>query len=246
MLLKDKTALVTGASSGIGAAIAKAFAAEGAFVIINYLKNKSGAESTLAAVRKWSDGMIMQADLTSEEQVAAMFRQIEKDGTSLDILVNNVGAYFAGDEWNMDNAAWEQTFKTNVLAALSVSKHAAEQFVKNKKGVMVNIASVRGNKPRPTAIAYGASKAGVISLTQSYAKLLAPFGRANSISPGIVNAGYWLTAPAKELKEEQKNIPMQKLVQPEDVANLVVFLASDQSAMITGQNIAVDGGYLLN
>jgi len=192
-----------------------------------------------------TEGFFFQGDITNELTAQELIKSSINKFGSLDIVINNVGEYFDGDEWNMDSKAWENTLKTNLLSMLNVSKYAGLYFQENQKGVFVNMASVRGYKSLPDAITYGASKAGVINITQSYSKMLAPFGRANSISPGIVNTGYWLRAPQEELIKEKEGILMQRLIEPEEVADLALFLASDKSSMITGQNIVIDGGYII-
>lgn len=111
--------------------------------------------------------------------------------------------------------------------------------------MIVNVASRFSFSGQFDALAYSAAKAGVVNITQSYAKLLAPFGRANAVSPGAVNTGYWLTAPKNELKETLSSIPLKKLLETEDVAKAILFLASDDARMITGHNLVVDGGYNL-
>lgn len=127
---------------------------------------------------------------------------------------------------------------------MSVSKYAIEHMQTRKKGSIVNIASRHGMSGQHDALTYAAAKAGIINITQAYAKLLAPWGRANSVSPGAVRAGYWATAPQDELDENIEGTLLESLVEPEDIANAVVFLSSDQAKMITGENLVVDAGFL--
>jgi NAD(P)-dependent dehydrogenase (short-subunit alcohol dehydrogenase family) len=235
MDLKDKVVLITGASSGIGKATALLFAKEGAKVAISYKENKKGAEQVL----------LLQAELTKEEDAKKLVEAtLEKFG-KLDILVNNAGRYISGDEWNGNADVWEESLKQNFISTLSVSKYAVEAMQKQKSGVIVNISSRYSVSGQFDAPAYAAAKAGIANLTQGYAKLMAPWGRANAVSPGAVRAGYWLRASEEELKENLSVTPLQKLVEPEDIAEAVVFLASDKAKMITGQNLLVDGGYTL-
>jgi NAD(P)-dependent dehydrogenase (short-subunit alcohol dehydrogenase family) len=122
---------------------------------------------------------------------------------------------------------------------MSISKYVIDIFQKQKSGIIVSVASRQGKSGNSDAFSYGAAKAGVINITQSYAKLLVPFGRANSVSPGAVNSGYWLTAPKEEIEDDLKIEPFHKFSEPEDVAETILFLASDKSSMITGQNVSV-------
>lgn len=241
-----KTVLITGGSSGIGAETALKFAQEGYNVAISYNTNKSGAEEVAAKIEKYGvQSYIYQAELSKEENAKDLVGLVLSDCKTLDILVNNAGGYINGDEWDGTDEVWLQTFVQNIVSMMNVSKYVIQHFQETKLGVIVSVASRHGLAGQYDAIAYAAAKAGVINITQSYAKLLAPYGRANSVSPGAVNTGYWLTAPEEELKEEYKNAPLNKLVETEDIAQAIFYLASDKSSMVTGENLMVDGGYLL-
>lgn len=246
MELKDKVVLITGGSSGIGKATALLLAKEGAKVVISYKENKDGADEVASKIIALNtEVLLVQAELTKDEDAKKLVEStLEKFGR-LDILVNNAGRYISGDEWNGSAEVWEESLKQNFVSTLSVSKYAIEAMQKQKSGVIVNISSRYSVSGQFDAPAYAAAKAGVANLTQGYAKLMAPWGRANAVSPGTVNAGYWLKAPKEELEENILATPLAKLVEPEDIAEAVVFLASDKSKMITGQNLLVDGGYTL-
>ncbi len=237
MLLKGKVALITGGSSGIGAATAKLFTQEGAGVVISYKDNKAGADKVGA--------IAIQADLTIETDAENLVKSTLEHFGKIDILVNNAGRYINGDEWNGNSGIWERSLQQNLVSAMSVSKHVIEIMQRHKSGVIINVASRHSVSGQHDALSYAAAKAGIVSITQAYAKLLAPYGRANAVSPGTVRAGYWLTAPKKELDENIAATPLNKFVEPEDIAETILFLASDKSRMITGQNIIVDGGYTL-
>ena len=240
MKFKDKVVLVTGASRGIGKAIALMFAKEGAKVVINYSKSQEEARQVLNQVKKLSEGMVVGCDVSNEERVKIMIETIIKRYDRLDILVNNVGQYIDGDEWNGTSKIWDKTLKINLISAMNTSKYAAEIFQKQKSGLIINIASIRAVESEFDCLAYAAAKAGMVSITQSYAKLLAPYGRANAISPGPVNAGYWLRAPKEELEATMAKMPNKKLIEPEEVASKVLELCSESSKM-TGQNIIMSG-----
>jgi len=242
MRFKDKVVLVTGASRGIGSAIALAFAEEGAKVIINYLRSEKQANEVLSKVNAVSEGIVIQCDVCDEQQVKQMIDKAVTTFGRIDILVNNAGSYVDDSEWDGTFQAWDETFKQNLFSIMLTSKYTTHLFQKQNSGVIINIASRYALRGRPDALAYASAKAGVVSVTEAYAQLLAPFGRANAVSPGATNAGYWLRAPKDELEETIAASPMKKLIDPKDIAKTVLFLASDEASMISGQNILVDGG----
>ena len=246
MDLQNKVVLITGASSGIGKAIALLFAKHGAKVSISYKENQKGAGEVVSEIEKTGSEVIaVHADLTKDDDSKRLVSETINKFGKIDILVNNAGRYIAGDEWNGDIQIWEESLKQNFLSALSVSKYVIEQMQKQESGVIVNISSRYSVDGQYDAPAYAASKAAIANVTQGQAKLMAPWGRSNAVSPGSVRAGYWLKAPKVELDENLVATPMAKLVEPEDIAEAVVFLASDKAKMITGQNLIVDGGYTL-
>ena len=241
MRFKGKVVLVTGSSKGMGKATALLFAKEGAKVVINSRSEKE-ANEVVNEIKKISDAIAIKCDVSNEEQVKEMMKKIIQKFGKLDILVNNAGTYIDGDEWNGSSDIWEKTIKQNLISAMNTSKYAAEIFQKQKSGIIVNIASRYSISGQFDSLAYAASKAGIVSITQAYAKLLSPFGRANAISPGATKSGYWLRAPKEEVDVAISKMPEKRLIEPEEIANVVLFLASSESAMINGQNIFVDGG----
>lgn len=239
-MFTNKTILITGGSSGIGKAVAVMFAREGADVVVNYKSNKEGADEVVEEIKKMGRRAItIQADLVNEDEAKKVVDETMKEFGKIDVLVNNAGRFVEGDEWNGLSDVWVKSLQQNLVSMMNVSKYAIEVFQKQKSGVMVNIASRIGISGHYDAIAYGAAKAGVINITQAYSKLLFPFGRANSVSPWETNAGYWLIAPKEELEATLANRPNHKLVEPETVAQKIIFLASDEAKDITGQNFAV-------
>ncbi len=243
MEFTDKVVLVTGSSSGIGAATATMFAKAGAKVVINYKSNESGAQNVYQKIATaGGDSVIIHADVSKEAEAQKLISAtIDKYG-KLDILVNNAGSYFNEDEWNGSSLAWQETISANLYSTLNCSKYACEHFINKQTGIIINIASRYAFSSQYDAIAYSAAKAGIVNITQAYAKLLAPFGRANSVSPGLTKAGYWMTAPTEELMENIKQIRLKTAAEADDISESVIFLASDRARMITGQNITVDGG----
>ena len=219
---KDKVVLITGANGAVGSATVDLFHKSGATVV--------GVPHT-------------DMEIADKESVQRVVNDTLAKYKKIDFLVNTVGVYVDGDEWNLSEEAWKKTLETNLLGAMYLSKAVGQHFVERKQGVMVHIASRMGVYATYDSLAYSASKAGLISLVQAYARLLAPFGRANAISPSAIMAGYWLRAPKEEIEENQKRNPMKQYVKTEDVAALAAYLCSDEATMITGQNICIDGGY---
>ncbi len=233
-MFKDKTVLITGGSSGIGAATAIMFAKNGANVAITYKDNKEGAERVAAEIEKLGQkALTIQADLINEvEAKNAVNETIRKFGR-IDILVNNAGRYIDGDEWNGPSEVWVKSLQQNLVSVMNVSKYVIEVFQRQKSGVMINLSSRYSTDGQFESLSYAAAKAAIVNITQAYTKLLAPFGRANAISPSAVRAGYWLRAPKEELKAQGK------LIKPEKVAEKILFLASDEAEDINGQNILI-------
>jgi len=242
MKFKDQVVLITGSSRGIGKATALLFAKEGAKIIINYSKSEKEANEVCREIEKFSEAIAIKCDVSKESQVKKMFEKIILTFGKINVLVNNAGIYIDGDEWNGSAEIWEETLRQNLISAMNTSKYASEIFQKQKKGIIVNISSRYSISGRYDSLAYSASKAGIISLTQSYSKLLSPFGRVNSISPGAVRAGYWIGAPKEEVDVNIASSPLKRLIEPEEIARIVLFLASEDSSTITGQNIMADGG----
>lgn len=242
MEFKNKVVLITGASKGIGAETAKLFAKEGAIVIINYYKSEESAKTVLKDVEKYSKAMIIKCDVTNENEVKKMIDKIIEKYSKIDILVNNVGGYLDGDEWNGDSNLWKKSLDLNLISTLNVSKYVAQEFLELKSGIIVNVASRFARKGNFEEITYGASKAAILNITQAYSKLLSPYGRANSVSPGATDAGYWKRAPKGELEEVVSKSPHKKLIDPQEIAKTILFLSSEKSKMINGEDILVDGG----
>ena len=238
--MENKVVIITGGSSGIGAATAIVFAENGYDVAITYKDNIAGAEDLSEKIKALGQKVVVvEADLRLEDEAKKIVDEVTKELGRVDVLVNNAGGYIKGDEWDGSFDAWIDTFKQNIVSVMNMSKYVCKIFEQQQSGVIVNIASRYSVSGNPEAPAYSAAKSGVVNLTQSYAKLLAPFGRANSISPAAANAGYWLSAPKDELEATISKSPFGKLVEPKEVAGLVLFLASDKASKITGQNILI-------
>ena len=239
----NSVALVVGANGGVGSVIAKLFLESGAKTAFFVHQSRDVVDALISSHPSYrSRAHVVSVDITDRDSVQEGVKEVLTIFHSIDFLVNCAGIYVDGDEWNKDEGAWKKTLEVNLLGAMQVSKEVGKHFVEKKKGVIVNIASrfsVAGNYEE---LAYSASKAGLVSITQSYARLLAPFGRANAVSPSAIKVGYWLRAPTSETEAMLKKNPLQRFLTPEEVATLVGYLCSPESAMITGQNIQIDGG----
>ena len=241
-MLKGKTAIVTGGSRGIGAAICKRFAEQGANIALLYAGNTQKAEETKAALQEMGGkAEAYQCNVADAEQVAAVCKQIIKDFGGADILVNNAGITKDKLVPMMKVPDFDSVVDTNLKGAFYMIKQLYPVFMKQKSGKIINISSVSGLMGNPGQTNYSASKAGLIGLTKSVAKELASRNvNCNAIAPGFVATD--MTENLSENNALVDHIPMKRFAQPEDIANLALFLASDQSDYITGEVIRIDGG----
>ncbi len=241
-MLKGKTAIVTGGSRGIGAAICKRFAEQGANIALLYAGNTQKAEETKAALQEMGvKAEAYQCNVADAEQVAAVCKQIIKDFGGADILVNNAGITKDKLVPMMKVPDFDSVVDTNLKGAFYMIKQLYPVFMKQKSGKIINISSVSGLMGNPGQTNYSASKAGLIGLTKSVAKELASRNvNCNAIAPGFVATD--MTENLSESNALVDHIPMKRFAQPEDIANLALFLASDQSDYITGEVIRIDGG----
>ncbi len=247
MLLKGKVALITGGSRGIGRAITLKLAAQGADVIINYFRKRSAAELTAQEARdKGVAAHIIKANVGELEKVDSMFGEIEEKFGRLDILINNAASGVARSALELDSRGWEWTMDINARAFLLCAQRAA-RLMKNG-GKMVSISSLGSRLVWPIYTAVGVSKAALEALTRYLAIELAPRGICvNGIAVGAVETeALKIYAGEQELSQlSRQSTPAGRMIQPEDVANLVAFLCRDESAMIRGQIIVIDGGVSL-
>jgi acetoin reductase-like protein len=256
--LAGKVAMVTGAGRGIGRAIALRLAAEGAHVLVAELDPATGAETASAIAAKGGKVRFVATDVAHpEESQAAVATALETFGR-LDVLVNNAGVVRSRPLLAITEADWDRTFSVNARGLFFCLQAAGRELARCGGGSIVNIASIAGRWGRPMLADYAASKAAVISLTQSAALALAPQRvRVNAVCPGVVDTPMWAqidrewgeavgAKPAEVLAGRVAAIPLGRIQTPEDVAGLVAFLASDEGAYITGQAINVCGGLQLN
>lgn len=244
--LEGKVAVVTGASKGIGAAIAKQLAAEGAAVVVNYSSSREGADRVVAEVKRAGGKAIaVQADLSKQDDVARLFSETKKEFGKLDILVNNAGVYgFAPiEEVTPEHFNWH--FNLNVLGLLLATKEAVALFPASG-GSVINISSVVASRGFPGASVYSATKGAVDALTRSLAvELGARKIRVNAINPGMVETEGTQSAGVTEgeMKAQvEAQTPLGRIGQPEDISGAAVFLASSDSSWITGETFTISGG----
>lgn len=240
--LTGKVVLVTGASRGIGRATAVAFAKEGCSVIVNFRSDLKAAQATLKECDKYSKGnMLAKADVSKEKEVAGMFKEIKKQFSRLDVLINNAGIFDGKDSpTNVD--AFENTYRNNFLSAILTTKYALPLM---KTGKIVNVSSIhaRLGHGRPSAIAYSAFKAALESYTKNLAKDLAPRILVNAIAPGRVATPMWGNPGTAKQKELGKVHLIKRMIQPEEIADGILFLAKNDA--MCGEILTIDGGMSL-
>ena len=247
MLLDGKTALVTGASRGIGRAIALCLAAEGARVAINYAGNVKAAEEVKAAIEAAGGTAILcQADIADSSAVEAMVANVVKEFGTIDILVNNAGITRDALLMRMKDEDFTKVLNTNLKGVFYCTKAVSKLMMKKRSGRIVNMASVVGLVGNAGQTNYAAAKAGVIGFSKSAAKELASRGiTVNVVAPGFIGTDMTAGLPESVKEKMLTDIPLGRMGEPEDVANAVLFLASDQASYITGQVVNVDGGMVM-
>jgi 3-oxoacyl-[acyl-carrier protein] reductase len=250
MDLSGRTALITGASSGIGAATARVFAELGASVAIGYHGNQSGADATRDAIRAAGGTAIsLKADVRDSAQVRALVDDATAQLGPLDILVNNAGSLiqrFSVRE--VDEARFDEIYTLNVKSAVMAAKAVSPSMVERRRGAIINIVSVAGHTGGgPGAGIYASAKAALGAYTKSLAKELAPFGvRANAVAPGVIDTPFHEAfSTAEMMKNFVSMIPVGRVGRSEECATVIAFLASDAASFIVGETIDVNGGQLM-
>lgn len=254
MKFQGKVVLVTGASRGIGAAIARAFAKEGAFVIINYLKNEAMAEKVASeCIALGGDGWAVQGDVTSEEAVKGMIEEIALEAGKIDVVVNNAFKSFQFDPENR-KMAWElewDDYQGQLDGAVRATHYMCQAVIplmkKQSSGSIINIISNLVARPVVPYHEYNTAKTALMGYSRNLAAEVGAFGiRINCVAPGLV----YPTDASRTTKEELKELiiaqtPLKRIATPEDIAGPVLFLASDWSGFMTGQTLYVDGGFVM-
>lgn len=241
---KKRVALVTGASRGIGRAIAITLAKQGIYVLVNYSSSPEAAQETLNEIREaGSDGELLKFSVQDSQAVENAFDGIKSRHGQLDILVNNAGISRDGLVFRMKDEEWLSTLAVNLNGAFFCSRAAARLMLKSRWGRIINISSVVGEMGNAGQAPYVSSKAGMIGLTKSLAKELATRNiTVNAVAPGFIETDMTAALDDKLKEEHLKAIPVGRYGHADEVAQLVAFLASDSAAYITGQIVGINGG----
>ncbi len=243
----QKTAVVTGGSRGIGRAVALRLARTGLQVYLTYVSKPDLAEEVCNQIREEGGAATaFQLDVGREEDVSSFFKAQVKDKVQLDVLVNNAGMTKDGLLVRMKPEAWESVLRINLSGAFACLQQAARIMIRQRRGRIVNMASVVALMGNPGQANYVASKAGLVGLTKTAALELAPRGiTVNAVAPGFIATDMTAGLSEEVASSYMERIPLGTFGKPEDVANAVAFLASDQASYITGQVLSVNGGLLL-
>jgi 3-oxoacyl-[acyl-carrier protein] reductase len=244
--LQGKVAVVTGASKGIGAAIARSLAAEGAAVVVNYASSREGAERVVAEITgKGGKAVALHADVSKAEDVSRLFAETKKTFGPVDVLVNNAGVYDFAPIEAVTESEFHRQFGINVLGPLLTTREAVKHFG-SKGGSVINISSVVSENPLANSVVYSASKSAVDSISRALATELGPRGiRVNTIAPGAVSTegsrrfGILESDVGKDIVART---PLGRFGEPDDIAPVAVFLASDESRWVTGERLSPAGG----
>lgn len=246
MLLEGKVALVTGASRGIGKAIALLLAENGADVAVNFAGSTAAAEAVAAEIEKMGrKAILVQGDVSQTEVCAEMVDKVVKELGRIDILVNNAGITRDTLLLRMKEEDWDAVLNTNLKGVFNCTKAAVKYMAKQRSGAIVNISSVVALMGNASGN-YAAAKAGILGFTRSVAKEMAARGiRVNAVTPGFIKTDMTSVLSEKVVAAMEASIPLARLGEPEDIAKAVLFLVSDNAAYITGQTLHVDGGMVM-
>lgn len=247
MTLLGKTAVVTGGSRGIGRAIVLKLAEMGANIVVNYTSSPQKAEEVVALVKEMGrEAIAIQANVSDSDAIQKMMQEVEEKFSTIDILINNAGITKDTLLMKMKDEDWDQVMDINLKGTFNCTKAVTRKMMKQRSGKIVNLASVVGVMGNAGQANYAASKAGIIGFTKSVAKELATRGiNVNAVAPGFIQTEM-TDILSDEVKEAMMaNIPMKLLGTPEDVANVIAFLCSDDAKYITGQVLHVDGGMVM-
>jgi 3-oxoacyl-[acyl-carrier protein] reductase len=243
----NKSGIITGASRGLGKAIAKAFASEGAFVGIGYYRNQKEAEQTVQEIRdSGGEATLVKADIKNAAETQSAFSTFISERGGIDFLVNNAGIIYDQPFALMAEESWSLVTQTNLGGTFHCSRAAVRSMIARKSGIIINISSVTGTIANPGQANYSASKGGIEALTRTMAAELAPMGiRVNAVVPGFLKGGMTQRLDMRVKEAMQSRIPLKRLGELDEVVQTVLFLSSDAASYIIGQSITVDGGLSL-
>jgi 3-oxoacyl-[acyl-carrier protein] reductase len=240
----ERVVVVTGGSKGIGRAISLAFCQRGAVVIANYASDKDAVQQLRKETESLPGTLVPhQADVTAFQQVSAMMEDVASRHGRIDILVNSVGLMRDNLLMLMSNEDWEQVLVTNLTSMFYCCRAALRKMIPQRKGKIINIASVSGILGAAGQANYAASKGGMISFTKSLARELGQFNiQVNAVAPGLIETDWLARIPQEKVEAILKQTALGRIGRPEEVAHAVLFLASEGSDYVTGQTLVVDGG----
>ena len=242
----NKNVLVTGGTRGIGEAISREFAKKGYDLIINYVNSNEKAQNLKQELEKEYNIKVLpiQADISNEIAIKNMVDTAIKEFGKIDVLVNNAGIVIDREFEDRTVEDWKKTLDINLIAPFVLTKLVGKEMMKQKSGAIINISSANGlNTYYPTSVDYDASKSGLISLTYDSAVQFAPYVRVNCVAPGWVNTEMNKELPEDFVKEETERILVKRFAEPEEIAKVVTFLASEDASFVNSTVIKVDGGW---
>jgi len=240
---EEKVALITGGSRGIGAALCIAFAKVGYRIAFNYMSRHTRAEEVEHQVKRYTDCLAIQADVSCSAEVEAMISSVKRRFGRIDVLVNNAGVMANSVFTLIPEEDWDRVIAVHLKGTYLCSKFVSLLMIEQRYGVIINMASISAFRPLVGQSNYAAAKAGIVTLTKSLAKELGRWNiRVNCIAPGYVQTELMDTFKSQEDKQMLRQIPLRRIGTPEDIADLALFLASDKSRYITGETIRIDGG----
>jgi 3-oxoacyl-[acyl-carrier protein] reductase len=244
MELKNKVVVITGSSSGIGRTTAIRFAKEGAKVVVNYHINEVGGNETLTEIEKYSEGLLVKADVSKPDEVAKLFEEVEKKFGTVDILINN--AAIPNDKVPYLEASYEdivELVNTDLIAPMVCSQHAIKFMQKQGYGKIINTSSIRGAEHGGRSVVYASSKAGLNSFSKTLAKMVAPNIQVNAVAPGFVKTRNYDKMTPEQINTFMEQTYLKRWVTEDEIADAFIFLAKNDA--MTGQVIYVDAGFTL-
>lgn len=247
MRFQEKVIIVTGGGQGIGMAISRAFAAEGAKVVIVDIDREAGLENEAYITARRQEAMFIEADIAQETDVQKMILKVTERWGRVDVLINNAGVSYRGNIFDDPMESWDRVIGINLRGAYMCAKYAAPWLAKSQNGAVVNMASTRAMMSEPGWEAYAASKGGILSLTHALAISLGEYHiRVNAICPGWIEVGDWKKTSAwitpHHSEADKTQHPVGRVGNPEDIAAACLYLASEEAGFITGTQLVVDGG----